>query len=128
MKKSLSLFLSVVFLFSQWGCATIVNGGRKEAVSIRSNPSGATAYVNGTALGITPFFANLSRRNRYEIQFVKDGYNTETRYLTRTFNWWVLGNIFLGGLPVIVDLAYGNQFKFDHDDLNGILVPLRTAE
>ena len=128
MKKSLGVFLSILFLISQFGCATVVSGGRKEAVAIRSNPAGSTAYIDGVAMGVTPFVADLSHKSRHEIKFAKTGYHDETRILTRTFNWWVLGNIFLGGFPVIIDLAYGNQFKFDADELNGILVPLPKAE
>ncbi len=128
MKKSLSLFLSMIFLSSQFGCATVVNGGRKEEVAIRSNPAGSTAYIDGVAMGVTPFVVDLSHRKRHEVKFAKTGYRDETRSISRTFNWWVLGNLFLGGLPIIIDLAYGNEFKFDSDELNGVLVPLSKSE
>lgn len=110
------------FFLSQFGCATFVNGGRKEAVSIRSTPPGATVYIDGVPMGIAPFFVNLSRKKRHELKFVMPGHQEETRYLTRTFNWWFLGNLLIGGVPAIIDLAYGNQYKFDSDDLNGVLV------
>ena len=124
MKKNLSIFLSISFLFTQFGCATIRMDGRKEVVSIRSNPTGARVSVDGVPTGITPFEVALSHKSRHEIKFQMPGYQEAIRYTDRTFNWWIVGNIFLGAIPaVFIDLAYGNQHKFDSDVISALLTP-----
>lgn len=122
MKKTSVLFLLIALFAFQSGCASVV-GGRKQAVNVRSNPAGARVYIDGEGSGVTPFTVDLSHKKKHEFKYVMPGYQTENRTLTRTFNWWILGNLFIGGIPAIVDLAYGNQYTFDTDDMSAMLTP-----
>ena len=56
---------------------------REEAVSIKSNPSGATVYVNGDGKGTTPWGTEMpvdvyDREGALNIRLEKDGYHTFT--------------------------------------------------
>lgn len=132
MRKSINLLMVLSLLVSQLGCATIVSEinddiARKERIRVASNPEGATVYIDGVATGITPFYVPLEhKKDKYEVKFVKTGYQPDTRHTKRIFNWWVLGNIFIGGLPVLVDLAYSNQYRFDSAEINSILIPQQS--
>jgi hypothetical protein len=130
MKKFLSLLLVLGFALQSSGCATAMSkyegdSARKESVYFHSVPDDVTVIVDGVPAGITPFFMNLSHKKPVQLQFAKNGYQSETRQLGRTFNWWILGNLAIGVLPVFIDLAYGNHYRFDSDKVKIVLLPQR---
>jgi PEGA domain len=69
--------LAVLVALAGSGCAAITKG-RKQAVVVRSTPSGATATINGTEVGVTPFKVKLNRDDVFRIDLAKDGFVTET--------------------------------------------------
>ena len=62
-----------VALLSASGCA-IVAKGRTQSVTIRSNPPGATALINGQEAGKTPLTVTLKRTSSYNIELRKPGF------------------------------------------------------
>ncbi len=75
MKPSV-LFASVLVGFvalSHTGCA-VFSKGRKQAVVVRSAPESATAKINGTEVGQTPFKVKLKRDEVFRVDLAKNGF------------------------------------------------------
>lgn len=101
--------LGVLALFST-SCATIFTG-TSDQVTFESNPSGATVFVDGVELCITPCKERVDRSvNDQEVEFVLDGYKTKVIELDKEFN--VISIINLGSpLGWVVDLITGSVRK-----------------
>ncbi len=88
--------IALFSLLTLSGCA-IFTGGVKQTVVVRSTPSGATAKINGTEVGVTPFKVELRRNEVYRIDVAKDGFATASSvvlpstqaYDARTVRWGV---------------------------------------
>jgi hypothetical protein len=105
-------------------CSTIVSG-TSEDVHIRSTPSGANVKVNGVTRGVTPAEFELSRRQNHTVLIELPGYKPHQVELKKTFNPWILGNLFVGGLiGIVVDLSTGAVYKLDPYEVNATLEPL----
>jgi len=123
------LTISMVLVLG--GCATIVGGGSKQAVSFRSTPNGATFTIQSSSglqmgEGTTPGTLILPRKNEYQIEISLNGYHTQTTVLTKSINGWVWGNIlFWPGF--IVDFATGSGHKLEPDTVQVTMVEDRAA-
>ena len=73
LRSLLSTVLVGCVLLSVSGCA-IVAKGRTQSVTIRSNPPGATALINGQEAGKTPLTVTLKRSTAYNIELRKVGF------------------------------------------------------
>lgn len=81
-------------LLSASGCA-IAAKGRTQTVTVRSNPEGATARINGQEVGKTPLRVTLKRASAYNIELRKPGFENaatvmlpvENEYSKRFFRW-----------------------------------------
>ena len=62
------------------GCALITQG-RQQTVVIRSTPSGATAKINDTVVGVTPFKVKLKRDEVFRVDLEKKGFASEAAIL-----------------------------------------------
>ena len=62
------------------GCAVLTKG-QKQTVVIRSTPSGATAKINGTEVGKTPFKVKLRRDEVFRVDLEKSGFAPESAIL-----------------------------------------------
>ena len=58
--------------------ALLSTGCVHRRLTIRSNPSGALAYLDGEELGYTPVAADFTYYGTREIRLVKDGFETAT--------------------------------------------------
>ncbi len=134
MKKIFNSFVSlslVVFLFS--GCASVVSKSQYP-INISSEPQGADITIvskegNTVFSGKTPTTVTLKagagyfKGEDYTVTFNKDGFASHTAQIVRGVDgWYILGNIFVGGLIgwVIVDPATGAMWTLDnmHADLS----------
>lgn len=70
--------LSVLFLS---GCSYFEKGVPQE-VTIVSFPNECSVYINGEAVGITPYVTALPRKIVHEVRLVKKGYNQAVKYFT----------------------------------------------
>jgi hypothetical protein len=90
-----ALLAGCVLVFSS-GCA-LLSKGRSQTVVVRSTPEGATGYINGIAVGQTPFKIALNRSSAYTIELRKAGFeNTpfvvlpvENEYSKRFLRWGI---------------------------------------
>lgn len=117
--RSIASAFAIASLALTTGCATILGGGGSQAVSVRSDPAGATFVVRSSSglqmsSGTAPQQVTLARKNEYEIEFSMPGYQTQRLSLLKGLNGWVwvnlLGNIFVGG---IIDVVSGAAWKLE---------------
>lgn len=107
-------------------CATIFGGGSPKQVSLTSNPPGAAVTVTNKAgetvfNGTTPTTAALSRKAgyfqsaKYQAEFSKKGYATQTVNIDGSINPMYFGNFIFGGLLglLIVDPLTGAMWTLD---------------
>ncbi len=81
-------------LITASGCA-VFSKGRTQSVTIRSNPEGATALINGEEVGKTPLRVTLKRSASYNIELRKPGFENaptvmlpvENEYAKRYLRW-----------------------------------------
>lgn len=123
---------SSVILFTLSGCASIFNG-QTQAVSIRSEPDGASISVTNRAgekihTGVTPVTLTLKRgagyfkSEVYTVHLAKEGYAARELTVTANVNGWYIGNIVFGGLVgmLAVDPLTGAMYSFP-DSVSGTL-------
>ncbi len=121
----LTLALSIPLL--NGGCATVVSG-TSQAITLSSEPSGATVTVQpGDITAQTPTEIYLKRNEAYTVQLEKPGYQPVSMELKRTLNWWTLGNVVGGwwvGVPAaIMDLTTGGAFRLRPGSVEVTLKP-----
>jgi hypothetical protein len=99
-------------------CATVVSGTSQD-ISINTEPVGADIKVNGMHYGKTPSIVNIKRKGSHSISLSKEGYHTIGRPLSKSLNWWVTGNILIGGLiGLVVDFASGGAYKLYPENIH----------
>jgi len=104
------------------GCATIVTGTR-QAVTFTSDPPGATVNAGGY-MTTTPGTLQLKRNRSYTVFVKKEGYQPASAFIGRTFNLWVLGNLFWEPISfTIVDLLTGAFWTLDREQVHVVLTP-----
>jgi hypothetical protein len=57
-------------------------------MTVRSNPPGATVYLDGKEIGRTPFSTNFNYYGKREFKVVKQGYETQTKLLPVRAPWY----------------------------------------
>jgi hypothetical protein len=117
MKKIVACIITVSFIFTVIGCATIISG-RNQDLPVISNPSGARVIVNGVQQQ-SPCTLVLDRKQpMYQVRVEKDGYEPVEITLRKGVNGWIWGNLLFGGIiGVIVDLCTGSVHKFTPTEL-----------
>lgn len=83
-------------LITASGCAVFTKG-RTQSVTVRSNPAGATALINGEEVGKTPLRVTLKRASSYNIELRKPGFENaptvilpvENEYSKRFLRWGI---------------------------------------
>ncbi len=86
--RALNIFLMLLLVgVSASGCATIFTGTHDE-VTIRSEPEGATIYIDGLEEGQTPATLDIKRPGvtKTEVTLRLDGYEPTTFVLRKEFN------------------------------------------
>jgi hypothetical protein len=82
------------------GCATVVHG-RTQAVTVTSEPAGASVFIESQLVGVTPARMELSRRDAHIVlRLEKDGFAAQEIALKRSVSAWLVGDVGLGGNPV----------------------------
>lgn len=109
------LFFSVFFLTS---CATLF-GDTSQIITIESEPSGATIYLNGESVGKTPLRHKVKRETfrTLEVTVRKKGYESEDFLLSKTlqpatlFNFGFISTTF-GGSSWLTDALSGALVEY----------------
>lgn len=102
-------------------CASIMHGSTQE-VSIASAPTGARVLVDGVDAGVTPFLADLKRKDKHVIRIEMEGYEPFELPLRRSTSGWVWGNLVFGGLPgLAIDAITGGLYKLEPTQVSASL-------
>jgi len=88
--RSIALLLGLVSLS---GCGTWWHGDH-QSVTIFTTPLDAEVVVDDRVHMLAPGTVSLNRKEDHQAVITKDGYEPQTMTLTRTWSWWVLGDIF----------------------------------
>lgn len=124
-KKAVIAILVPTFILGATGCGSIVHG-RTQAITVSSDPSGATVYYEGAPRGETPTTIEVSRRpSRVLLTLKKPGYEeAELEIANGVSMWALLGNFVFGGIPGwVIDAATGSFGAYHQDSYKVALDP-----
>ena len=88
------------------GCATMIDGPTQQ-VRVKSQPRGAQVLLNGKPVGVTPVTAVVSRWGWHRVRIETPGYEPYELRLEKHFNGNAAGNLFIGGVWIVVDALTG---------------------
>lgn len=100
MEKSSKSCLFLVLLIVG---SVLLSGCVRRRMTVRSNPPGATVYLDGKEIGRTPFSTNFDFYGNREFRLVKEGYETKTLIMPVRAPWyqWIgldfVSEVFLPG-------------------------------
>ena len=93
--------------------------GSKQWVLINSNPTGATATIDGATKIQTPGQVKLKRGKDHVVVVEKEGYEPQQALIDHDMSGWIFGNILLGGLiGLAVDFGTGGAFNLEPDTVS----------
>lgn len=122
MKKQMLTAAALAAVLSLNACATIMNG-KQQDVAFTSTPGGATVFVDGQNMGVTPTSLSLARKDSHVVRLDLAGYQPYEMTLERGVSGWVWGNLLFGGLiGLVVDVTTGSMYKLKPEQVNGTLV------
>ena len=112
--RSIALLLGLV---SFSGCGTWWHGDH-QSVTIFTTPLDAQVVVDDRVHLVAPGTVSLNRKEDHRAVVTKDGYESKTMPLTRTWSWWVLGDIFgcaiiFSSACISTDKDDGGYYTFD---------------
>lgn len=116
------------------GCATLLGGGSSQAVSVNSNPAGASFAIKSSsgltmASGLTPQTVRLPRKNEYQIELTAPGYQAQSIAMVKGVNGWVFGNFIFGWIPgLIIDAVTGSMSKLEPSVVQVSLAQPKTGD
>ncbi len=121
-KRYITIVSSIILLgLLVAGCAAILKG-TSNTVNFASKPSGAEVYVDGFLRGTTPLTLKLESKRSYQVEFIKEGYEPRTYYITnRVEGSWIILDVIFGLFPVIVDASTGAWYELDVGSINSVL-------
>ena len=108
MRGGLYLYIIVLLIIpALCGCV-------RRKMTIRSNPPGATVYLDGKEIGRTPFSTNFDHYGKREFRIVKQGYETKTELRPVRAPWyqWV-GIDFVSEVLLPGKLTDHKYYEFD---------------
>lgn len=114
--KRLLLAVSLGSLLALAGCATLFGGGSHQKLTFDSAPEGASVFMNGQQLGVTPLTVDVPRDKGVVFSFKKDGYNTVSMVADTHMNPWVWGDVAATSLlSTTVDTLTNSSVKYSED-------------
>jgi hypothetical protein len=133
-KLLMNAVLAVVVMMGV-GCASIVDGGQNNTITVKTKPAGAKVTVldkNGEAVctQTTPAILTLKRGNGfiplvYTLQFEIPGHYPKDLMVKSRINGWYFGNIFFGGVIglLIVDPGTSAMWSLSPNEVSWNFVP-----
>ncbi|MGE3485824.1 MAG: hypothetical protein AB7L09_13925 [Nitrospira sp.] len=88
--RTIGLFVGALSLS---GCGSWWHGGY-QSVTIFTTPLDAQVIIDERVHLLAPGTVSLSRKDDHQAVITKEGYEPKTMALTRTWSWWVIGDIF----------------------------------
>lgn len=108
MKKIVLSFLALSALFLT-GCATVVSG-TNQTLTFNSDVDDVQVYVDGALIGKTPVSASFKKNKVQSVLFKKDGYESVTREVTKSYDPIALLSLFWDFSTT--DLVTGAAFEY----------------
>lgn len=113
-------WLGAVVLGCAWaltGCGTWMHGDH-QSVTLFTTPADTAVVVDDTIHMLAPGTLTLSRKTDHSATFAKDGYDPAAYTITRTWSWWVVGDVFacaiiFSPLCIMHDIDEGGYYTFD---------------
>lgn len=81
-------------------------------------------FLGIAAIGTTPFTQNLHKGKEYAIVTWQKGHRARLLEVSTKFNWVTLLNVFVGIVPVVVDLISGSWLNLTPTEVSYTLDPL----
>lgn len=123
MLRVVFLAVSLVFFSS---CATITKGS-KQLVTINCNVDGASVYLDGAEIGVTPFVGKI-KKGKKMLMVKMQGYKTYSAALSSSLEGMFWGNIIIGGtLGSSTDFATGAAWAYAPASYQVELIPEGTS-
>ncbi len=116
MKKFLVVVLLIGTLLFTTNCASLLKG-TSQAVNLHSRPPKAEVYINGQFTGYTPLKIHLDSNKSYIVEFRLNGERKVVQINKRINAGWVILDIFMGFVPVLIDLVTGAWYELDKTDV-----------
>lgn len=89
---------------------------------------GPEVYVDGYYVGTTPVQVNLTVREDHVVEFRKAGHDTRTYRISRFVGFgWIVLDFVAGLVPLIIDLATGDWYMLDTEEVN-VTLPQNNRE
>lgn len=102
-------------------CAAITSKKGSDELSLTSEPSGATVYLNGAEIGTTPYTFKYSSDLGMAVQFElrMEGYRSvHASSVVSRNRTALLGDALLLGIPYIVDARHPGMYRFGNKALH----------
>lgn len=104
-------------LMTLTGCGTWMHGDH-QSVTLFTTPTDAKVVVDDVVHLLAPGTVTLSRKADHSATFAKDGYDSATYTIKRTWSWWVVGDvlgcaIIFSPLCIMHDIDEGGYYTFD---------------
>jgi hypothetical protein len=109
------MLLSAVVCSS--GCATVATG-KYQSVMVTSEPPGVKVRSDTGESIVTPGTFNLLRNQNHVLVAEREGCEPQQRTLKHGVQRWFYGNILIGVIPGVVDLATGSASKLIPDKVH----------
>jgi hypothetical protein len=117
------------------GCGTWWHGDH-QSVTIFTTPPDATVVVDERVHLLAPGTVSLNRKGNHHAVATKDGYDPTAMTISRTWSWWVLGDIFgcliiFSPFCIMEDIDEGGYYTFDDhiymtlDQKSSAMMPVR---
>ncbi len=122
--KLYKLLLGLLVVLCINSCATVFSA-KKLNVDFRSNPGSANVTIidqSGVVhyVGTTPCTVYLPNRNSYTVNFKLEGYKETTCVLSRSVNFWVLGDFLFSSLipvAILIDVISSSFLRLYTDQV-----------
>jgi hypothetical protein len=90
----------------------------KQSVTIFTNPPETSVVIDNYLHLTAPGTVTLSRKDNHVAQANKDGYESISLKIDRTWSWWVVGDIFgcliiFSPFCIMHDIDQGGYYTFD---------------
>mgnify|MGYP001234368319 CR=1 FL=1 len=122
MKKIMMRLSLAVALIICTSCATVLKG-TKQSITFESSPSGASLYLDGERVGVTPVTIKLKKNKYSSFRVEKEGYETVHRSIGKDVDLVALLSIFWDFGTT--DLATGAAWQYDK---NAYYIELREEK
>jgi hypothetical protein len=99
------------------GCGTWWHGDH-QSVTIFTTPPDAAVVVDERVHLLAPGTVSLNRKGNHHAVATKDGYEPAVMTLSRTWSWWLLGDVFgclivFSPFCIMHDIDEGGYYTFD---------------